>query len=55
MKAWRFAAAVLAAGGLLAVSSSALADFTGRVKRTGLWADAEPVAPWKWRAAKRQH
>jgi endonuclease YncB( thermonuclease family) len=25
-----------------------------KIERRGLWADADPVAPWKWRYRKRQ-
>ncbi|MBL8370042.1 MAG: thermonuclease family protein, partial [Burkholderiaceae bacterium] len=25
-----------------------------RARRAGLWADAEPVAPWEWRAGGRR-
>jgi endonuclease YncB( thermonuclease family) len=28
-------------------------EANAKAKRAGLWSDAEPVAPWKWRAAKR--
>jgi len=28
------------------------AEVQAQAERRGLWADAEPVAPWDWRAAK---
>ena len=30
------------------------AEFEARVKKVGLWIDAEPVPPWDWRKAKRE-
>ncbi|EXI92093.1 MAG: hypothetical protein AW12_00836 [Candidatus Accumulibacter sp. BA-94] len=32
----------------------AAAEDAARSRRVGLWADANPVPPWEWRAAKRQ-
>lgn len=29
------------------------AEETAKLKRVGLWGDAEPVPPWEWRAEKR--
>ena len=31
----------------------AAAEESAKLKRVGLWGDAEPVPPWEWRAEKR--
>ncbi|MEJ8814017.1 thermonuclease family protein [Variovorax ureilyticus] len=31
------------------------AETEARAKRVGLWRDAEPVPPWEWRKAQRDH
>ncbi|BEP34365.1 thermonuclease family protein [Variovorax sp. V11] len=31
------------------------AEFEAQAKHVGLWRDAEPVAPWDWRKAQREH
>lgn len=39
---------------LLAASTIALTASADKVKRVGLWSDADPVAPWDFRKAKRE-
>jgi endonuclease YncB( thermonuclease family) len=31
------------------------AEFEARAKRVGLWRDPQPLAPWEWRKAQRDH
>jgi endonuclease YncB( thermonuclease family) len=31
------------------------AEITAKAGRIGLWLDADPVAPWEWRKAKREN
>jgi hypothetical protein len=36
-----------------AAGQKGVADIAKRFRKAGLWADADPVPPWKWRKGER--